>query len=77
MSNFGKLQYKIQDILQVEDVTSKYEEGVRLLYPDYKAEEPWLQVTVKTTCYGKLDINKYIWKESEFQQYKKQGWFEK
>lgn len=70
------LKYKIEDIIQVEDVTEKYEEGVKLFDPNYKADEPRLQVTLRVTCYGTFDLIKKIWKQSDFEKYKKQGYFE-
>ena len=70
------IKYYIKNIIKIEDVTKKYENGIRLVEPNYKVDEPRLQVTLKINSYGTTNIIKKIWKQSEFEFYKEQGYFE-
>lgn len=69
------LEHYILDVISVEDITRAYESGIRRFEPDYTADEPRLRVTLKINCYGQMEMVKKIWRKSEWEMIKEQGYY--
>ena len=64
------LEHYIKEIHSVTDITSKVIERC-----GYEPSEPLLEVDLTYDCYGVVMRNKRIFRESDFEIAKKQGYF--
>ena len=64
------LEHYIKEIHSVQDISDKYENAIR-----HKPKEPLYEVDVTFDCYGVVTRNKRIFRESDFEIAKKQGYF--
>ena len=69
------LEHYIVDVISVTDVTTEYEKGIRRFEPDYHAEEVIVRVALKEDCYGQSELVKKIWRKSEWEKIKEQGFY--
>lgn len=69
------LEHYIVRIIEVEDVTESYNKFAKECIPGFDLKEPMLEVRLECDCYGRISIRKEIWKESEYKEILKQGYF--
>lgn len=69
------LKHLIVQIESTEDVTDAYVEYMQKTEPHFTVEENVLKVKLLSECYGRLEQNEMIWRESEFIHYLELGYF--
>ena len=69
------LEHYILRIISVNDITERYTEFMRGCIPGFDVKEPMLEVRLECECYGRISTRKEIWKESEYKEILKQGYF--